>query len=755
MSTQHNAKRFLLETMNDRLEFDGTTGKLVSFRAKLVPHQELLEMENDFPVFVIQYLNADRHFCQITSQQAKGIDVECEHHSTEGVHRRELTATFRNIDGLKVDVTIKVYVSSDDRFSYWSLSLTNKSGLLITDVQFPFIVINYKLGGTPGTETLLRPFNMGQLHKCPQPQELEQDSPGVWQFRPENGDSGHYPGLTFAQFLAYFDDQIGVYISCQDGSGRVKLIKPVHHQKGLRLGIAHVGDWPEDGQRELEYKVVLGSFTGDWYDAADLYKDWSQRQDWAKNPLSIRQDVPAWLLDSPPHIILRIQGELDDGPAEPNEEFLPYRKAIPLLEKIAARVDAPLVPVIMSWERPGPWVYPDCFPPAGGEESLHEFTELARERGWRIGTFCNGTRWVIGHRWSGYDGENYFKEKGGERSVCRTHSGELWKEGWDRNWRPSYPCCLGVPMTHDIAENFVGKMVDMGLDWIQFLDQNVGCCTFPCYATDHKHPPTPGKWMTEEMNNLLGIFDEIASGTHQRSQGIRQIAFSMECPVNEYFIPQFHICDVRVIPPGHYPTRRPAVIPLYHFLYHEFILIQGGFGYGPAPYHLPIRNAYNLVIGEIPGAVMKGDGRLLNKDTGNWAPWEPQVGNNEDALQILKAATALRRNKGKDFLVYGRMLRPADVQNINVIRWQEGSHERQIPAVFHAAWQASDGRVGIVLANWTTETQEVRVVDERLGDRVLVSVSADSLESRVLSSANGIFMITLPELSFILLESRE
>ena len=77
MSSQHSAKSFLLETANDSLEFDGKTGKLVSFRAKLIPHQELLEMEIDTPAFVIQYLDADRNFCQITSQQAKEIDVDC------------------------------------------------------------------------------------------------------------------------------------------------------------------------------------------------------------------------------------------------------------------------------------------------------------------------------------------------------------------------------------------------------------------------------------------------------------------------------------------------------------------------------------------------------------------------------------------------------------------------------------------------------------------------------------------------------
>jgi hypothetical protein len=128
-----------------------------------------------------------------------------------------------------------------------------------------------------------------------------------------------------------------------------------------------------------------------------MYRDWSLQQKWAATPLSKRTDVPEWLLDSPPHIILRIQGELDIGPTAPNQAFLPYRKALPLLDELSERIDSPIVPVIMSWERAGPWVYPDCFPPVGGEESLREFTEMARERGWRIGTFANGTRWVVGH----------------------------------------------------------------------------------------------------------------------------------------------------------------------------------------------------------------------------------------------------------------------------------------------------------------------------------------------------------------------
>ena len=119
----------------------------------------------------------------------------------------------------------------------------------------------------------------------------------------------------------------------------------------------------------------------------------------------------------------------------------------------------------------------------------------------------------MGHYWSGYDGEEYFAEHGGDRCICRTASGAPWKEKWDETWRPSYPCCLAVPMTRKIAMDFVRRVVDDGLDWIQFLDQNVGCATFPCYARDHGHPPVPGQWMTEQMQLLAGAFREQAQNT--------------------------------------------------------------------------------------------------------------------------------------------------------------------------------------------------------------------------------------------------
>ncbi|HEV2492293.1 MAG TPA: DUF6259 domain-containing protein [Terriglobia bacterium] len=735
----------VLENSNHKLAFDPRSVRLLSFRAQVAPDQEFAVSNDHVPVFVIQYLTEDRVFQQITSTAAQEVSVDHTGHT--------LTAVFSQLGQLELAAKVTVRMGDDsDPLSYWSIVIRNGAGLTITDVQFPFVIVRYQLGGKPGTEALLRPLATGRFWEGPQPQDLEPDSPHAWQFRPENTDTSHYPGLTFAQFLAYYNDRAGIYAACQDDSGAIKLIKPVHSATGgIRLGFSHVGDWPASGERNLGYDVVLQAFQGDWYEAAGLYREWSLRQKWAALPLHQRKDVPEWLLDSPPHIMVRMQGELDRGPTEPNQAFLPYPKIIPLLEKISQRIESPLVAVVMSWERPGPWVYPDCFPPVGGDESLREFTRRARERGWHVGSFCNGTRWVTHHFWSGYDGEKYLAEHEGEKTICRTHDGQLWLENWGQDWRPSYACCVGVPKTREIAKDFVQRLADDGLDWVQFLDQNVGCASFPCFAADHGHPPLPGKWMNAAMQSLLDSFRNLAAEAENKSGGRREFAFSVEYPPNEFFMPNFQVCDQRVAPPGHSAYGR-LFFPLYTFLYHEFVVMQGGFGAAPEPYHMPIRNAYNLVMGEIPGGVVTGDGSLLNRDTFAWAPWSPAGGCNEDSLAMLRSTAALRRGRGRNYLVYGRMLRPSLATGIRIVHWKSNGQVHEIPAVFHSAWRTPKGRFGVVLANWTNEKQVISVVDQRLGNQITTCISGHEISMARGQMEHGQIAVSLPPLSCALLE---
>ena len=80
--------------------------------------------------------------------------------------------------------------------------------------------------------------------------------------------------------MAYFNDISGLYVASNDIEGNIKRFAAVHRAPGIRLGISHVGDWPSTGRRKLEYDVVMCSFQGDWYDAADIYRKWSFKQKW-------------------------------------------------------------------------------------------------------------------------------------------------------------------------------------------------------------------------------------------------------------------------------------------------------------------------------------------------------------------------------------------------------------------------------------------------------------------------------------------
>lgn len=725
-----------LETAADRLTFDPASGRLISLTPKDAPEVELIASAEDHPALALQYLDESRRYRSVDSRSARDVDLSCEE-TDEG---QRLTLAFTGVGGLDLDVTLRVQASAQDRLSRWSASVRNGAGLEIVDVQFPFVVVPLGPNGA-----VLQPFGFGQLIEGPALENLPLDEPRRWQFLPENGDTSHYPGSVFAQFLAWYDDRAGLFLACEDTAGNVKRIQALRRAPGIRLGLAHVGDWPTHGERTLEYEVVLGSFTGDWYTAADLYRNWSLQQKWA-TPLTERTDVPAWLLDSPPHLTIRLQGYVDDGPTPAIEEFLPYEKCVPLLEKIAERVEAPLVAVLMSWERGGPWVYPDCFPPVGGDESLTRFATLARERGWHVGSFCNGTRWVVGHRYNGYDGREYFEQHQGERSVCRRHDGEMWVEAWDASWRPSFACCMAAEWTREIAVNFVKRLIGWGLESIQYFDQNVNAATFPCFAADHGHPPIPGRWMTEAMEEMIRAFREAAAAAGET--GVIQ---STENPCNEYCLPLFQQSDVRISPPS---SGLRDFVPVYHYLFHECQILHGMMSTGPEPYALPIRNAWNGVLGEIPGAVMTGDGTLLNRETFNWAEWEPKVGDNDAALEMIRTVTAMRRGPGRDFLVYGRMQRPAQVKDVDQVTWEWNGRRYEVPAVAHAAWQAPDGRFGVVLANWTTEPRGVTVCDGRLGGNVTVHVCGQAMETLTAALGEDGVCVPLPPLSCGLVEGR-
>ena len=735
--------RLVVETAADRLTFDGASGRLISVRHGASPRTELIAARAGDPVVEVGFLDEARVFRSVDDRTADAVRVRLER-ADRGAWR--LTTSVKGLGGLALDATVTVRGGPADRSARWSVAVDDRTPgrLRLTHVAFPWLAlpVRRRMG-------IVRPFGAGQLLRGDLLDALEPDTPEAFQLRPESFDCLHYPGYTFAQFLASCGASAGLMVMALDASGRPKVIKPLATADGrIRLGFAHLGD-PAD----LDHDVAIGGFVGDWEDAAGLYRDWAMTQPWASRPLAARRDIPAWLLDSPMPVVIRAAGVVDDsGPATPNEAFVPYARSLPALDALAEATGGPLMPILMAWEREGPWVYPEALPPVGGSASFAAFTVAARDRGWHVGTFCDGTRWVVGHAFAGYDGHTHFEAAGGPATTSRTHTDELWQENWDASWRPSYPGCLAVPRTREIALDYVASLAgDLGLDMIQFFDQNLGGCTFPCYADDHPHPSVPGPWMTAAMSAFMA--DVTTTAARAAGPG-RTTAISVESAPAEVHLGSIALCDIRAVVDGH-DAADPlwdGAIPLFHFLYHELLPIQGGFGWAPEPHHVALRNAWNIVIGALPGGVLTPSGHLLDRDTVNWAPWDEPVEDPAAGLAVLRSGLALRRGPGREHLVFGRMERTASVDGIETERWTHDGRDHAIPTVVHRAWMAPDGTIGLVAANWTATARAVVVDDPRFVRGGRWTVSAETIRASVVAPgpaalrlpphACGVFLVT-------------
>jgi hypothetical protein len=118
---------------------------------------------------------------------------------------------------------------------------------------------------------------------------------------------------------------------------------------------------------------------------------------------------------------------------------------------------------------------------------------------------------------------------------------------------------------------------------------------------------------------------------------------------------------------------------------------------------------------------------------------------------MLRTTASLRREKARDFLVFGRMQRPARVTGIRTVEWTQGNQRHRVPAVFHSAWRDPQDRFGLVLANWTQEAQTVHLSDMRLGGQCEEIVSGTELISTRRPVEAGDLAFSLPPLSCALI----
>ncbi len=239
----------------------------------------------------------------------------------EPVSERALQITFHELripnETQRLSVRVRVHLARPDGAAEWSIDarLVGNGDLAIGEIQFP--VLRVQPQGKSADDHAMLPMTGGLVLRDP----LRSRSQKRLQMGPYGSASNfHYPGYIESQFLAYYDDDPvtdeetgGLYVAAEDPAGNLKsfYFEPALDGDSFEMLVGHYNVAPDpfvtrrpstveslkqiDLGDKLPYRVVTDLFRGDWYDAADLYRAWLEREAppfLANGPLHSRQDLP-------------------------------------------------------------------------------------------------------------------------------------------------------------------------------------------------------------------------------------------------------------------------------------------------------------------------------------------------------------------------------------------------------------------------------------------------------------------------------
>ena len=350
---------------------------------------------------------------------------------------------------------------------YLDLEVDNTSqNWSLHDVVFPYVHLG-QLGESPDDDYILTPETSGRVTSNPLLSGLQLRHWG------NAVDYLPYPsaGAPFQAF-AYWDKAGGIYLSPEDPHGSTKFLgaSSAAGDDSVEIKIKWAvpdatipgNDFQSPGRFRMQF------FEGDWFDAAQIYKEWVF-SDAVWNPdLEARR---SWLDNN--HLWLNARGTPAEI-VEPIKEFADF-------------MDMPLAVHWYMWHQI-PWdqKYPDYFP---AEPGFAEAIEELQARNIKIVPYINGRVWDIGL--------DDFQSEALPATVKTI----------DQNFQQA---TFGTPSTFAVmcptTETWQNKMNEIiqrlagpefGVDGV-YIDMLAAAPPALCFDPSHNHPLGGGSWWIEE-----------------------------------------------------------------------------------------------------------------------------------------------------------------------------------------------------------------------------------------------------------------
>lgn len=573
--------------------------------------------------------------------------------------------------GLDVSVTCRFRLVAGSPLIHGRIAVSNGLDRALRAVRFPVIDQPRVLGPDASRDCLLLPYCDGLLVHAPL----------MCDWLP----SCTYPGSASMQGFARYNDRAGLFIAAFDSSGQTKSFAFEKRNTALRTAITHTLSLLRHGTWQSGYDVVFGTFQGDWQAAAELYKTWAVKQRWCAKTLAQRVaegDVPRWIAEPSLYYTWSLRGDL-----EPKKFGNRLPQAVAQAEAWRGLLGVPTTMMLMSWEKHGPWVTPDYFPPFGGESAFASAAADLHAKDHHTFVYLSGLNWTLlkdgacdaGH----FDDTAAFAARGAAGAVCDTNGLPQHFKGHPDMGEYAQLCPV-TPQAREVLMGSALKCQALGIDCVQ-ADQILGGGMPPCYSAAHGHPLGGGTWSAQAMFKLFG---------ETRREGKKrqpEFAWSVEEP-GEFFIPVLDTYHARDYAQGRWPRDVAGAegVPFFTYVYHAYITGYGGdsCGVSSRPDSTALyQQGMNLVCGKAPAVAV-------------WTRAYDPVTTDTAQLRLLREHVRLWKT-AQPFLVFGDRIAtpPLVVPTITNRFWSAANkppRELAVPSVLHSAWRSPDNKTATV-----------------------------------------------------------
>jgi len=670
-----------LITSSTIITFDNQTGSLVHLVDRK-SGQDFVSGQEIGPLFALTMTKP---------YEAKKFDISSGDFRKLKVTRLEpdkLELKFTKHDSVPLSVVVTA-AAGNEGLVHLNMTVHETQEWAVSSIRFPRFVSPAQLGNEIQDDRLIIPGGTGDALVT---------APGSKTYKR----ALLYPESMDMQFVSYYDQAAGLYMATYDSAGHYKRWYIVTEKdKSVEMQLSHLMPEVPANDVELPYDVVLGTYTGDWRDAAGIYKKWAMHQPWCARLISQRTDIPVYFREGSalfcvPYLHEKVQYKLF-----PFEEI---KKLPQIAEEYQKRMQMPHIGFApFGWENRGAWAGINYFPARPSNEIWRSVNTELHKKGNFTFVLPSGFSWVVKRRETrsgpAFDDSGDFEQR--KEMVIHNADGTPWiLDNYDNiiSWQGmQVKLCHSSKEARETTSRIFLDIAGIGISGAQFDQEHGGGQRVPCYSKSHGHLPG-------FTNQYCTDFQDLCTEILKKAKSIDpEFCLSTES-TSELQIPYMATMWGRQCSEADAYGLGLQSVGLFSYIYHEYIPVLGdGFsaGHGMAEtwgsaelrcYRL----ALPLVRGLIPTVYMET------------VPLEPE---DEWKKTVSTSFFSYGRSYARftEYLLRGITLRPPEVECAMQDVWHYMADEKgdmlpagrraikvtiPRPAVVAGSFKAEDGSIG-------------------------------------------------------------